>query len=68
MIPTQMVSFLNYFMNLPTMQETCVGSLGQKDAPEEGMAIPSYILAWKVPRTEKPGGLQFTGSQRNRYD
>ena len=55
-------------MNLPTMQETCVGSLGQKDAPEEGMAIPSYILAWKVPRTEKPGGLQFTGSQRNRYD
>ena len=68
MIPTQRVSFLNYFMNLPTMQETYVGSLGQKDALEEGMAIPSYILAWRVPRTGEPGGLQFTESQRNRYD
>jgi hypothetical protein len=51
------VSFLNYFMNPPAMQETCIRSLGQKDALEEEMAIPSYILAWRVPWTEEPGGL-----------
>ena len=45
--------------NLPAMQETRVGYLGQ----EEGMATPSRILAWKIPWTEKPGRLQAMGSQ-----
>ena len=43
-------------------------SLGQKDPLEEGMVTHSSILAWKIPRTEKPGGLQSTGSQRVGYD
>ena len=38
--------------------------LGQKDPLEEGMATHSSVLAWRIPWTEEPGGLQFTGSQR----
>ena len=38
--------------------------LDWEDPLEKGMAIHSSILAWRIPRTEKPGGLQFTGSQR----
>ena len=38
--------------------------LGWEDALEEGMAIYSSILAWRIPWTEEPGGLQSTGSQR----
>ena len=44
--------------NLPAMQETQVQSLGQKDPLEEGMATHSSILAWRIPWTEEPGGLQ----------
>ena len=40
--------------NLPTTQESWVGSLGQKDLLEEGMATHSGTLAWKIPWTEKP--------------
>ena len=47
--------------NLPTIQETQVRSLGQEDPLEEGMAIHSGILAWRIPWTEEPGGLQSTG-------
>ena len=50
--------------NLPTTQESWVGSLGQKDLLEEGMATHSGTLAWKIPWTEKPGRLQSMGSQR----
>ena len=50
--------------NLPAMQETSVQSLGWEDPLEEGMVIHSSILAWRIPRTEEPGGLQFMGSQR----
>ena len=46
------------------MQETQVQSLGWEDPLEKGIAIPSSILAWRIPRTEEPGGLQPTGSQR----
>ena len=46
------------------MQETEVQSLGREDPLEEGMATHSRILAWRIPRTEEPGGLQSTGSQR----
>ena len=53
--------------NLPAMQETWVQSLGLEDPLEEGMATHSSILAWEIPWTEEPGGLQFMGSQRVRY-
>ena len=43
-------------------------SLGREDPLEEGMATHSSILAWEFPRTEEPGGLQSTGSQRVRQD
>ena len=43
--------------NLPTVQETWVLSLGQEDPLEKGMAIHSSLLAWRIPRTEEPGGL-----------
>ena len=46
------------------LQETQVRSLGREDPLEEGMAIHSSILAWRIPRTEEPGGLQSMGSQR----
>ena len=50
------------------MQETQVRSLGQEDPLEEEMAIHSSILAWKIPWTEEPGGLQSKGFQRVRHD
>ena len=49
--------------NLPVMQETQVQSLGLEDPLEKGMATHSSILAWEIPWTEEPGGLQSTGSQ-----
>ena len=45
-------------MNLPTMQETWVQSLGWKDPLEKGLATNTSILAWRIPWTEEPGGLQ----------
>ena len=50
--------------NLPTMQETWVRSLGQEDPQEDGMATHSSILAWKIPWTLEPGGLQPIRLQR----
>ena len=53
------------------IQELQVGSLGQEDPLEEGMATHSNILTWRIPWTEEPGGLQSIGSQRvgqNRSD
>ena len=49
--------------NLPAMQETWVRSLGQQDPLENKMATHSSILAWTIPWTEEPGGLQSMGSQ-----
>ena len=54
--------------NLPAMQETQVSSLGWEDPLEKGMAIHFTILAWKVPWTEEPGGLQSVGSKRVRHN
>ena len=54
--------------NLPAMQETRVPSLGLEDALEKGMATHSSILAWRIPWTEEPGGLQSIGSQRVRHN
>ena len=45
-----------------------VQSLGREDPLEEEMATHSNILAWEIPRTEEPDGLQFMGSQRVRHD
>ena len=50
--------------NLPAMQETQVQYLGQEDPLEKGMATHSCILAWRIPRTEEPGGLQSMELQR----
>ena len=47
--------------HLPAMQETWVRSLGREDLPEKGMAAHSSILAWRIPWTEEPGGLQSMG-------
>ena len=49
-------------------QEIQVQSLGQEDPLEKGMATHSSILAWKIPWTEEPGGLQSMGLQRVRQD
>ena len=46
------------------MQETQVRSLGQEDILEKEMATHSSILAWRIPWTEKPGGLQSMGMKR----
>ena len=47
--------------NLPAMQETWVRFLGQEDPLGKEMAVHSSILAWKIPWTEEPGGLQSMG-------
>ena len=56
--------------NLPAMQKTqempWVRSLGWEDPLEEGIATHSSILAWRIPWTGEPGGLQSIGSQRVR--
>jgi len=54
--------------NQPAMWETQVQSLGKEDPLEEGMAIHSSILVWRIPWTEEPGGLKSIGSQRVRHD
>ena len=54
--------------NPPAMQETQVQSLGQEDSLKKGIATHSSILAWRIPGTEEPGGLQSTGSQRARHN
>ena len=54
--------------NLPAIQETWVWPLGKEDPLEEGMASHSSILAWWIPWTEEPGGLQSMGLQRVRHD
>ena len=49
--------------NLPAMQETWVQFLSQEDPLEKEMVTHSNILAWRIPWTEEPGGLQSMGSQ-----
>ena len=50
---------------LPEMQETWVQSLGQEDLLEKGMAAHSSILAWRIPRTEEPGGYSPRGHKES---
>ena len=47
--------------HLPAVRETWLRSLGREDPLEEEMATHSSILAWKIPWTEEPGGLQAMG-------
>ena len=54
--------------NLPALQETRFKSLGWEDPLEKGMATHSSILAWRIPWTEKPGGLQSMGLQNIRHN
>ena len=54
--------------NLPVGKEIRVQSLGWEDPLEKEMAAHSSILAWRIPGTEQPGGLQSTGSQRIGHD
>ena len=74
---TMLTSFMGAFptaqqvKNPPVMQETHkmrVRSLGQEDPLEEEMATHSSILAWRIPWTEEPGGLQSIGLQRVRHN
>ena len=54
--------------NPPAMRETRVGCLGQEDPLEKGMATHSRTLAWRIPWTEEPGGIQPMGLQKVRHD
>ena len=57
--------------NLPAIQQTQemqVGTLGQEDSLEEGIATHSSVLVWRIPWREEPGGLQSKGLQRVGYD
>ena len=54
--------------HLSAMRDTGVQSLGREDPLEKEMATHSSILAWRIPWTEEPGGLQSTGSQRVGHD
>ena len=54
--------------NLPAMWKTEVRSLGWEDPLENGMVTHSSILAWRIPWTEEPGGLQSMGSQRVKHN
>ena len=51
--------------NVPEMQETMVQSLGRQDPLQNGMAAHSSILAWEIPWTEGPGGLQSMGGKES---
>ena len=54
--------------NLPAMQEIWFQFLGQEDPLEKGMATHSSILAWRIPWTEEPSGLQSMELQKVRYN
>ena len=54
--------------SMPTKQETGVQTLSQEDPLEKEMTTHSSILAWEIPWTEEPGGLQSMGSQRVRHN
>ena len=61
--------FLGFPGGSDSEESACnTGDLGWKEPLEEGMATHSRILAWRIPWTEEPGGLQSTGSQSVRHD
>ena len=52
----------------PPASETRAPPLGREDPPEKEVATHTSVLAWEIPLTEEPGGLQPTGSQRVGHD
>ena len=67
--PSQLIALVAQLVkSLPEMWETWVQSLGQEDPLEKEKATRSSILAWRIPWTEEPGGLQSMGSQRVKDD
>ena len=54
--------------NLPTIWETQVQTLGREDPLQKGVATHAGTLAWRIPWTEEPGGLQSKGLQRVRHN
>ena len=65
--PTEAFLVAQIVKNLPAMQKTWVLSLGQEEPLEKGMDTYSSILAWRIPWTEEPGGLQSIGAQIVRH-
>ena len=75
---TRLLNIIIYFIdasllahsikNLPAMQETQVQSVSQEDSLEKEMSTHTSILAWRIPWTEDPRGLQSMGSQRVRHN
>ena len=61
---SQVAQWYRIYLPLQETQETQVRSLGWEDPLEEEMATHSCILAWRIPWTKEPGGLQSMGSQR----
>ena len=68
MIPLMDFPVAQMVKNLPVIQETRIRSLGWAVPLEKGMAIPSSLLDWRIPWTEKPGSLQSVGSQKVGHD
>ena len=64
MFPEKNKEISSIFLVLPATQETLVRSLGLGDSPGGGNGNPLSIFAWRIPRTEEPGGLQCIRSQR----
>ena len=64
-LPSVMAQLLK---NLPAMQQTWIQSLGWKDPLEKEMVTHSSILAWRIPRTEEPGGTESMGLHRVGHD
>ena len=54
--------------NLPAVWYTWVPCMGQEDPLEKEMTTHSSILAWRIPWTKEPGGLQSLGSQRGKHN
>ena len=59
------MDILEMVKHLPVLRETQVRFLGWEDPLEKEMATLSSILAWEIPKTEEPGGLQSMGLQRS---
>ena len=64
---TQIAQQVKNLLAMQETQEMWVQSLDQEDAPEEGVATHSHILAWGTPRAQEPGGLLSMGPQRVRH-
>ena len=68
-LPTMVASLVAQTVkSLPAVEETQVRSLGREDPLEEEMSTHFSVLAWRIPQTEEPSGVQSMGWQRIRRD